>query len=193
MDLIQLVLELVKAKLDAFLGEAHEGHEGWVVLSNLVDHEGHPADGTKDKLVMYLANIQHETVIGTPGRTAVMGSGQYSIVAPPLYINLWLLIVANFSGKNYPDGLAMISRAIAFLHQNSYFTRENSPTLPAGIEKLALEMVNLDFTELNYLFGVSGAKYLPSVCYKIRLIPFRSDAVEGVLPTVKGLRAPQAE
>lgn len=190
MDPIKIILELVKAKLNGFLGAPLDGHEGWAVLSNLVDHDGQPVDGIKDKLVIYLANIQHETVTGVPTRNAVPGSSQFSITVSPLYINLWLMIVANFPGKNYAEGLAMISRAIAYLHQNPYFNRENTPSLPPEIDRFALEMVNLDFTELNYIFGTSGAKYLPAVCYKIRVIPFRSEAVEGIAPRVRGSKEP---
>jgi hypothetical protein len=53
-------------------------------------------------------------------------------------------------------------------------------------------MVNLEMTDLNYLMGMIGAKYLPSVYYKVRVIPFRSDAMRGQVSAVHGVE-PEGE
>jgi hypothetical protein len=190
MGAIQTTLELIRQKLNESFRNADPREDDWVVLSNIVDHDGQPNDQAKDKIVMFLANIQHETTISTYNRSVPVKGDQYAIVAPPLYINLFVLFFANFQDKNYSEGLTMISRTISFFQQNAWFTRENLPSLDPVVEKLTLEITNLNPTELNYLMGLTGTKYLPSAYYKIRMIPFDSGAMQGQTPAAKGLQSP---
>jgi Pvc16 N-terminal domain len=187
---IQKTLELVRARLNEALRNALPRDEDWVVLSNLVDPEGRHYEGTKDKLVMFLANIQHETTISTYTRTQPAEGDRYAVVAPPLYVDLFLLFMANFYDRNYAEGLGLISRTIAFFQQNPWFTPDSLPGLAPEITKLQFEFNNLEMTELNYLMGLAGVKYLPSVYYKVRLLPFASDALLAEVPGVSGLRTP---
>jgi hypothetical protein len=187
---IRHILELVRQRLNEALQNALPRAEDWVALSNLVDPEGRPYEGAKDKLVMFLANIQHETVVSTYTRTQPAADERYAVVAPPLYIDLYLLFLANFYDRNYAEGLGVISRAIAFFQQNPYFTSDSLPGLPPEVGKLQFEFMDLGTTELNYVMGLAGVKYLPSVFYKVRLLPFNSDALLAEVPGVSGLRTP---
>jgi Pvc16 N-terminal domain len=190
MGAIQTTLELVRQKLNEFFRNADPKEDDWVILSNIVDHEGHPYEPAKDKVVMCLANIQYETAISTYNRTTPVKGDQYAIVAPPLYIDLYVLFLANFYNKNYPEGLGMISRTISFFQQNPWFTHDNLPGLDPVIDKLTFEMTNLEVTGLNYLMGLMGAKYLPSAFYKVRMIPFAGEAIQGQVPAAQGVQSP---
>jgi hypothetical protein len=189
MDVIQTTLELITRKLNEFIANAIPGGGDWVILSNLVDHEGRHYEAVKNKMVAFLANIQHETLISTYKRTVPAGD-VYAAVAPPLYINLFVLFIANFYDKNYADGLGMISRTISFFQQNHYFTHESLPGLDPVIDKLTFDIYNLDLVDLNYLIGMTGTKYLPSVYYRVRMIPFQSGAMQAEVPVAKGVEAP---
>ena len=184
---IQTTLELIRQKLNEAFRNADPRNEDWVILSNIVDQEGQAYEQAKDKVVMFLANIKYETIISTYNPTASTKSNQYVLITPPLYIDLFVLFFANFNDKNYPEGLGVISKTISFFQQNPWFTRENLPGLDDEIDKLTFEMVNLEMTDLNYLMGMIGAKYLPSVFYKVRVLPFRSDAMRGQVSPVHGL------
>lgn len=190
MSAIQTTLELVRQKLNEFFRNTDTKEEDWVILSNIVDHEGQLYEPAKDKVVMFLANIQYETVISTFNRTTPIKGDQYAVVAPPLYIDLFVLFMANFYNKNYADGLGMISRTISFFQQNPWFTHDNLPGLDSVIDKLSFEMTNLEVTDLNYLMGLMGAKYLPTAFYKVRMIPFASDAIQGQVPAAQGVQSP---
>jgi hypothetical protein len=189
MDVIQTTLEQITRKLNESIGNAIPGSGDWAILSNLVDHEGRPYEAAKNKIVVFLANIQHETVISTYRRTVPAGD-VYAAVAPPLYINFFVLCIANFYDKNYADGLGMISRTISFFQQNPCFTHENLPGLDPVIDKLTFDITNLDLVDLNYLISMTGTKYLPSVYYKVRLIPFQSGAMQAEVPVAKGVETP---
>lgn len=190
MGKIRATLELVRDKLNEYFQNIEPRPEEWVILSNIVDHEGRPYEDAKDKVVMFLANIQHETIISTYNRAVPIEDNRYAVVAPPLYIDLYVLFLANFYDRNYTEGLGAISRTIGFFQQNPAFNHQNMPSLPEDINKLTFELTNLDPTELNYVIGLTGTKYLPSAYYKVRMIPFQSGAMQAETPAVQGVETP---
>lgn len=88
------------------------------------------------------------------------------------------MFMANFSAKNYSDGLAAISYVISFFQQNPWFNQDNAPDLGPEIDKISMEMANLDPVDLNYVMSTLGTKYMPSVFYKLRLLSFASTAMQ---------------
>lgn len=126
---------------------------------------------------MTLYNISRENIVSTYTSTKA-GVGGFAIVQPPIYIDLHVMFMANFSAKNYSEGLEAISLVISFFQQNPCFTHSNAPDLGPEIDKITMEMSNLDASELNHVMGVLGTKYLPSVFYKLRMLPFASKAMQ---------------
>ena len=179
MPAISTTLELIRQKLNGFLQRAAPENQEWVTLTNLVDHEGNALEQTKNRVVMSLIHIRPENRVVSTYDPVVPSHTSAVVWAPPLYIDLYVHLYANFSDKNYSQGLVMISETISFFQQHPVFTDENLPGLDTVTNKLTFEMVSLDFADLNYLMGLLGAKYLPSVYYKVRLIPFINDARSG--------------
>jgi Pvc16 N-terminal domain len=192
MDLIRTVLEQIQRYLNDFFRNTDQREEYWVILSNVMDHEGRMFEDTKDKIVMFLANITHETVISTNKSPIRTSNSSFVSAQPALYIDLFILFFANFYDRNYSEGLGMISRTISFFQQNPVFTRNNMPQLDPRIDKITMEITNLDLLEVNYLMGMLGTKYLPSVYYKLRMIPFASDAIVAAVPAARGTDTPAA-
>lgn len=191
MNLIQDTLELIRQRLDTYFQAADPAPQDWVLVANIVDQEGRAFEDARNKIVIFLANIQHDTTISTRRAAAPLSADRFAVVPPPIYINLFLLFYANFSESNYPQGLGMISRTIQFFQASPFFDHQNLPGLPAPIDKLAFEFVNLDAMGLNYLMGLAGAKYLPSVYYKVRMFPFQSETIQAQVSAAHGYMAPQ--
>lgn len=187
---IRATLEAVRQRLNEFLQAAEPRAEDWVVLSNLVDPEGKSYDGARNRLVMFLANVQKETTISTATGTVPAGDSQYAMVAPPLYVVLYVLFFANFYDATYAEGLKILSLALSFFQQNPAFTPATLPGLPEGVDRLTFEMSNLDPMDLSFVMGNAGVKYLPSAFYKVRLLPFQAGAVWRQEPAVQGLQNP---
>ncbi|HEX9938738.1 MAG TPA: DUF4255 domain-containing protein [Longimicrobium sp.] len=187
---IRATLEAVRQRLNEWINGLESRPEPWVVLSNLVDPEGKPVEAARGKLVMFLAGIQKETMVSTYTPAVPSGDNEYSIVAPPLYVDLYVMVIANFYDPNYSEGLGMISLAISFFQQNPSFTPASLPGLPPEVERLSWEMTNLDPLNLSYLMGIAGIKYLPSAYYKVRLLPFTGGAVQRQEPGVAGIQSP---
>lgn len=186
MAVIQQVMDCVRNRLEAHLQSFDSRNEPWVTLANFVDHQSSPNEDAKNKVVMFLSGIEHETIISTYSGPVTTGAGGFSSVAPTLYVNLMILFTANFDGKLYQDGLRQISRTISFFQQNYVFNHANMPDLDPSVDKLAFEFANLDMTQLNYLMCLTGTKYLPSVLYKVRTIPFRSSVVTSQIAATRG-------
>ncbi|GAB3126408.1 Pvc16 family protein [Novispirillum itersonii] len=177
MDLIGTTLELIRGRLNDSIQNLDNRPEDWVILSNIVDVDGKPYEAAINKIVLCVTSMQDEKVISTFNPMLRGPEGKYGQVTPPLYLDVNVAFIANFYNKNYRDGLVAISRTISYFQQNPYFNQQNLPGLDPAIDKLNLEFVNLDPVDLNYVMGMLGAKYLPSVFYKIRLLPFASTAM----------------
>jgi hypothetical protein len=181
---------LIRGQLNSYFQNLDHRADDWVILSNIVDSGGAVISNTNDKIVIYVANITHETTISTYSPTKKTSAEGYVVVSPPIYINLYILFYANFSGANYSYGLGKISQTISYFQQNPFFNRDTLPNLPPNVDKLTLDLVNLDLHELNYLMGMAGVKYLPCIYYKLRMLPFSGDAIRGTVSAVSGANLP---
>lgn len=186
-DIIQTTLEALRQRLDDTFQNADRRPDEWVLLSNLVDLEGHPFDGARNKLVLSLVNIAPETSLSASWGAAPTKGGSYVTTPPPLHVELFLLFTANFAGNNYPQGVGMISRTVSFFQQNPVFTRESAPELDPSISKLSLDLVRLDFADISHLVGVMGVRYLPMVCYRLRMLTFASAAFQAEVAAARGI------
>ena len=177
MSSIRGVLGVIRALLNEYMQNLDRRADDWVTLTSVVYHDGSINEATRDKVVMSLYNISRETVVSTYTPTKA-GADAFAVVQPPLYVNLYLMFMANFSAKNYSDGLAAISYVISFFQQNPWFNQANAPDLGPEIDKISMEMANLDPVDINYVMSTLGTKYMPSVFYKLRLLSFASTAMQ---------------
>jgi hypothetical protein len=187
-SIIGNTLVQVLGVLNEYFRAAVLASEDWVVLSNVVEQDGTPVELATNKVVMLIANVQHDTTVGTWNPAAPLNSTTFGLVPPPLYLNLYLLFYANFSGKNYPQGIDMISLVLQYFQANPCFNHDNLPGLPPQVEKLAFEISNLDPMGLNYLMSSIGTKYLPSAYYRVRMIPLSSTTLYQQVPAAAGYR-----
>ncbi len=55
------------------------------------------------------------------------------------------------------------------------------------IEKLVFEMASITPEQLNNIWGSLGAKYMPSVVYKVRMLTFDNNIVREYRPLITGV------
>lgn len=183
-DLIRNALETISGLANAYLENLDRRGDTWISLTSLVDHNGTLNQSARDKIVMCVYNITRETTISTyqstlsGGRKSDPAAG-LAIVAPPLFIDVHLMFMANFTEKNYSDGLAALSRLIAYFQQTPFYDASTAPGLDPAFDKLTLEFENLSPVDVNYVMSMLGTRYLPSAFYKLRMIPFASTAMQG--------------
>lgn len=187
--LIANVLKCVQLSLDQFIAGSDPAAGRKVVLSNLIDPSGNPAPDTKDKIVMMLANVVQETTISTYNAARRTDDGDFAIKSPPIYINLYVFFYMNMSGRNYDQALGALTATISFFQQNPNFDKQNLPDLNPTIDRLTFEFASLDPLELNHVLGQFGVSYMPSVMYKVRLLPFDGSAVSGTVAAVESVQS----
>ena len=139
----------------------------YVNLSNVAKPDGAIAI-PQESLGLSLVNIEEERVLKSQKAFETGPDGRVSHLNPEIKLNLYLLISANFS--IYSTALDFLSRAIGFFQGKQVFNHDNTPALPQSVEKLLVELYTLNFEQQNHLWGALGAKYIPSVMYRVRLI-----------------------
>jgi len=167
----------IVVELNQYLKRAYNRSEEMVVLSNILEQDGTLASHIDNKVVVFLTNIEKEATASSMPRARVVGSPRSVVVHNPLHLNLYLMFAAYFSGSNYPEALKYISATMRFFQMNPVFDHQNTPDLDQRIEKLALDVENLDIQELSNLWGILSTRYLPSIMYKMRLVTIDADAV----------------
>ena len=172
---IRNILEAICTAANEYLLNSARRPDAWVVLSSIVGHNGAISEHIHDKVVMTLYNITRESMVSNY-TAARPGNNAFAIVRPPIYVNLHLMFMANFTDKNYTEGLGAISDIIAFFQQNPCFTQTSLPTLK-GVDKLTMDMENLSPVDVSYAMSILGTKYLPSAFYRLRLLPFDGNAM----------------
>lgn len=178
-------MEVIRRLANEYMQNLDRRSDDWVTLTSIVDHDGSVNEAARDKIVMVLYNITRENVISTY-TPAKAGGDSFAIISPPIYIDLHIMFMANFTNRAYPDGLEAISRIIAFFQQNPAFRQANAPDLARDIDKVILELSSPDPVEVNYIMSMLGTKYLPSAFYKLRMLPFTSAAMQSRTYPVAG-------
>lgn len=162
--------------------------EDVVVVSNLVELDGSVTPNANNKLVLTLVNIEKDTLPFRPGTGARGRDERLLQHSTPLFVNLYLMISANFGAGNYVEALKYISHAIAFFQQRPMFDQHNSPGMDERIERLVLDIENLPIPDLNNLWSLLGGRYLPSMFYKVRMMAIDAHALSGQVPIITDQR-----
>ncbi|WP_034292904.1 DUF4255 domain-containing protein [Herbaspirillum sp. RV1423] len=183
--MINAAVSHLSIQLNQFLKQTYALTEDIVTMSGLVDAEGHAAPNTNNKLVVFLTNLEKDTVPYRQQNPGEAGALRAVVSSAPLYLNLYVMIAANFNGANYSEALKLISGAIAYFQRFPVFDHQVSPGLDPRIEKLVLDIENLKIHELSNIWTLLGGKYLPSVLYKVRMVAFDTDDIVARVPNVR--------
>jgi hypothetical protein len=164
-----------------------------VVLTNIVDQENHLFHPAGDFIFMTLINTEEETVGKSQLPYLKTPDDKLHVVNPDIKLNLYIQFSGFSDSKletspGYERALRLLDQVVLFFQFTNVFNNTQYPALlTAGIEKLILEPVSLTFEQLNHLWATLGAKYMPSVIYKCRMLIFRETIVSPVKPLIKEL------
>jgi Pvc16 N-terminal domain len=181
--MIDVALAFIRQVLDNYLANSLAIAEGVVVLNNLVDANGASPQKNQNSIVITLINLEYETTKQLYGGQ-VQNGNQVDRLNPAVRFNLDILVSANFD--DYAEALKFLTASIGFFQENQAFTRATAPTLPPGIAALTVEIENSPFYKAHNLWTALGAKYLPSMIYKIRQVNVQSGQVKGSASAVQG-------
>ncbi|NKB82596.1 MAG: DUF4255 domain-containing protein [Nitrospirales bacterium] len=183
--MIDSAISHIANQLNQFLKRTFDLHEDIVVVSNILEQNGNVASHVNNKLVIFLINIEKDTVPPNQTGKSAPGGDRAIMHYPPLYLNLYLMVAGHFSGNNYLEALKFLSNAISFFQRQPVFNHQNTPDLDRRIDKLVLDIENQSIHDLSSLWGVLSGKYLPSILYKVRMVAFDSEDIRSQVPTLK--------
>lgn len=127
-------------------------------------------EGNNRGAYLSLINVEEETTMKN-GEHYIRQNNQIRYQEPPIFINLYVLCAFDF--ENYNTSLLRLSQTTELFQSKRVFSSENQRPgnpFPTGLEKLIFDYYNLNFEQLNHLWGVLGSPYLPSLYYKIRMM-----------------------
>lgn len=194
--MIHEALRFLVAQLNEYLYNKM-GVAGLVIRQRLVKGDGLEVHITSNRVVCQLVNVEEERVGKAQMPLAQPVSSGFPVRNPEIRLNLSVMFTAvggdgspgdPESDAQYETSIQLLSLVIQFFQYRHYFTVENSPSLPAAIENLVVELYPISLENQNYLWASLGAKYRPSVVYKVRLITIFEDSFSGIVGTPKSIQ-----
>ncbi len=186
--MIEVALTFIKDELNTYISnKLNSPSSETVFLTKLVEQDGSTVNLQDESVNITLINIEEERAnkSQTPVRKNVNGViQQYS---PEQRFNLYILF-SVYARANYEMSLTLISYVISFFQGKNVFTSGDNPGLSGEIEKLIFELQPTNWEQLNHIWAAQGAKYMPSVIYKARLLTVfdeRPQGTEGYISTIQ--------
>jgi hypothetical protein len=165
--MIHKALEFLKGQLKG--GDIHLPQGNEVQLTAIVNAKGEFNIG-EGNLCITVVNIEEERFLKVQQQREKRIGDQVQFANPEIKLNLLVMLTVNPSREDYAGALQRLSEAITFFQGISFFDKARFPELGPEIEQLSVDLYSLTLEQQNQLWGSIGAKYLPSVVYKVRLV-----------------------
>ena len=168
--MIDEAIDYIRREVRDFLGVL----DAEVIAGNIHELK---ENGGVNGLFISLVNLDEESTLRNTNHVVRQNNG-VAYQQPPIHLNLYILFTADFA--NYGTSMLRLSQTIELFQSKPAFSSENQSAanaFPAILEKLIFNFCNLNFEQLNHLWGILGGKYFPSVLYKVRLVKVQNAQV----------------
>lgn len=173
--MIEEALSFTQQALNQYLMMTFGNRDRNVVINHVVNDDNSIPLTNQNKIVLSLINVENETTKPFYNRYHQQSDGSISNINPTEKFNLDLLITAIY--QDYSEALKFLSSTIKFFQIHSSVSIRSFSFFPDQLEKLEYELVKMNFDKMFNLWSSMGAKYKPSMVYKIKLINIQGDEV----------------
>jgi hypothetical protein len=190
---------LLREELSAYM--VAQGDPANVIIENIGLFETDKGENLDDSIVITLVNIEQENTLKNGNLFSKWPDGMARYENRPVFLNLYVLFTANFSGgvppnNGYVQALKRLSLVIEFFQGKNVFTPATA-TVPLPPElsdlsnleiaslKLNLELYTLTFEQVNHLWGSLGGRQMPFVMFKVRLVSITERSVRREVPLIE--------
>ncbi len=142
------------------------------------------SSGNQNKVLITLVNIEEEKTLRNDSfynrRSDPVKGDQIEKRNATLFVNLYILISC---ADTYTSALERLDKIIKYLQGKNVFTAATADpedNYPEAVDKIILDLFSLNFEQINHLWSILGGKYVPSVLYKMRLLPIQAGKAEAV-------------
>ena len=184
--MLDVALKFLRDEINASLVLRTGSDTVKVVLSKVADEAGKYAFAI-DNIGCSVVNIEEERVLKSHLPDYATINGQHVATAPELKLNLHLLFAAHFT--HYDQALKYLALILTYFQSHPAFTTDQYPALPPALGKLTMELLSLNYEQLNQLWAFVGAKQLPSVVYRLRLVTLQETEPTAIQPPLTTIRA----
>jgi hypothetical protein len=175
--MIDIALQFLVSQLNTYLLVETGSDTIKVKLSGVVDDKGQFAF-EQEVIGCSVVNIEEERTLKTHLPQYTYVNGQHVINEPDLKLNLYIMFAANF--KVYEEALKYLSYILLFFQTHPFFDQQVFPDLDPRIDKLTAELQSPSYEHWNQIWGFNGAKQLPSIIYKVRMLILQPETASGV-------------
>ncbi len=183
--MLDVALNFLKDEANAFLALRTGSETVRVVLSKVADEAGKYAFPI-DSIGCSVVSFEEDRVLRNQVPEYATIGGQQVATPPPLKLHLHLLFAAHFT--HYDQALKYLALLLTFFQSHPHFAVDRSPSMPAGLDNLALDLLTLNYEQLNQLWAFVGAKQLPSVVYRLRHVPLADSQPATIQPPLTTIR-----
>ena len=183
--MISKALQFTNTSLNQFLKNKFGLSDDVVVTNRIIDQNGTVPVENQNKVIISIVHVGQETVKSFYNRNNRMANGNYENKPIGERYNIYILIAPNF--EEYNETLKFLNASIQFFQINGALDANTSSTIPKGITRLEFEFEKGDgYLQMHNLWGALGAKYQPSVIYKMKLISIASNEVRSFEAEITG-------
>lgn len=180
--MISKALQFTCNLLDQYLKNRLEINESKVLLNNLIENNGSVPQQNSNKIIISLINIEKETSRPFSGWSQQVSEDKYAGINLTERYNLDILISANFD--NYRESLHFLDEVMLFFQANHCLNSSTSSAMPDAIPKLEFEIEKITYHQMQSLWTAMGAKYRPSIVYKMRMVNVQANEADRFIPAI---------
>jgi predicted membrane protein len=182
--MIRTALEFIKKELDTYFVEreqdpANYGAGTVVDLQSVMKPDGSLNIDPTSHVTMMMVGAEEERREGKRPYYKASEDKKFYKLNPPVELDICVLFAAHHA--TYETALRDLSNVAAFFQANPVFDQSRYPALNAAvndpvakpwqlIERLSFTLHSLGFEQQNNLWAMIGAKYIPSLVYKIKML-----------------------
>lgn len=179
--IIEEAIRIVAQEINNFLLRSAEG-DGLVIPTNLLTQSGNLSQSLLEGgIALSVVNIEEDRLSKPKDIYRKQANGTIEVIQPEIRLNLYLLFTAvpstteTDASIGFLGSLGNLSQVIGFFQTKAFFSRQNTPSMPAIMDRLVFELYPMTFEQQNHLWGAIGAKYMPSIMYKVRIVKVQED------------------
>ena len=185
--MIHLAVQYVIDELNAYLNVRSPSlTPDRIVQSNLLGQDGKEVKDVSDKVVLSVVNLEEDRIFRSVDGTVRGDDGGYRRVQPDVKLYVYLLFTANLD--TYNEALKAMSHIVSYFQVNNHVDYSSIPGVDEGMGRLFFEMYSLTFEQQNHLWGALGAKYRPSVMYRMGLTTIRDREPGGEVAPIREIK-----
>jgi hypothetical protein len=183
-NVLDVALKFLKQELNGFLLARTGSDFGQVQIGRFVDDAGKWVIA-EDHVGAALINVEEERSLRSQLPEVSYSNGRNVTLEPDLKLNVHVLFAAHF--QQYEEALRYLSYVLTYFQSHSVFTPDAYPGLDSQIPRLTAELLPTGYEQLNQIWAFVGAKQLPSIVYRIRLIVIQDAEPAAIQPPITSI------